>query len=132
MIGAVEEVTRIGALVTCVVQYALWPSLTSAMLVLWAFGILDIDRHRRRGTSTSAGLLCMAGCVSLVAIFAIVGIGVVFADPWAETVATVGSDGREAGELRGLARTPIFSFGLENAAYAPAGLAGEDEDGAPW
>ena len=115
---------------TSVLQYALWPSLTCAMLALWAFGILDIDRHRRRGTSTSAGLLCMAGCVSLVAIFAIAGIGAVFADPWAQTVATAGLDGREAGELRGPARTPIFSFGLENASHAPAGPAGEDGDGA--
>ncbi len=116
---------------TSVLQYALWPSLTSAMLVLWAFGILDIDRHRRRGTSTSAGLLCMAGCVSLVTIFAIAGIGAVFVDPWAETVATAGPDGQEAGEPRGPARTPIFSFGLENASYAPAGPTGEEGDGTP-
>jgi len=99
------------------------------MLALWTFGILDIDRHRRRGTSTSAGLLCMAGCVSLVAIFAIAGISAVFADPWAETIATAGTDGREAGELQSPARAPIFSFGLENASYAPAGPTGEDGDG---
>lgn len=97
------------------------------MLVLWTLGILDIDRHRRRGTSTSAGLLCMAGCVSLVAIFALAGTGAVFADPWAEAVATAGPDGQGAGELRGQARTPIFSFGLENASYAPAGPTGEDD-----
>ena len=109
----------------------MWPSLTLAMLALWIFGILDIDRHRRRGTSTSAGLLCMAGCVSLVAIFAIAGIGAVFADPWAETLATAGPDGREAGELRGPARAPVFSFGLENASYAPADPTGEDGDGGP-
>lgn len=109
----------------------MWPSLTFAILALWIFGILDIDRHRRGRTSTSAGLLCMAGCVSLVALFAIAGISAVFADPWAETVATAGSDGREAGELRGPARTPIFSFGLENASYTPAGPASEDGDGAP-
>lgn len=100
-------------------QYALWPSLTFAMLALWAFGILDIDRHRRRGTSTNAGLLCMAGCVSFVAIFAIAVIGVVFADPWAETVAVAETDRREAYEFRAPARTPIFSFGLESASYAP-------------
>lgn len=116
---------------TSVLQYALWPALTFAMLALWIFGILDIDRHKRRGTSTSAGLLCMAGCVSLVAIFAIAGIGAVFADPWAETVATAGPDGREAGELRSPARTPVFSFGLENAYYAPTGPTGEDRNGAP-
>ncbi len=116
---------------TSVLQYALWPSLTFAMLALWTFGILDIDRHRRRGTSTSAGLLCMAGCVSLVAIFAIAGIGAVFADPWAETVATAGPDEREAGEFWDPAPTPTFSFGLENATYAPAGPTGKDGDGAP-
>ena len=117
---------------TSVLQYALWPSLTFAMLALWTFGILDIDRHRRRGTSTNAGLLCMAGCISLVAIFAIAGTGAVFADPWAEAVATAGPNGREpngreAGELRSPARTPIFSFGLENASYAPAGPTGDDD-----
>ena len=111
---------------TSVLQYALWPSLAFVMLALWTLGILDIDRHRRRGTSTSAGLLCMAGCISLVAIFAIAGTGAVFADPWAEAVATADPDGQEAGELRGPARTSIFSFGLENASYAPADPTGED------
>ncbi len=111
---------------TSILQYALWPSLAFAMLALWTLGILDIDRHRRRGTFTSAGLLCMAGCVSLVAIFAIAGTGAVFADPWAEAVATTGPEGREVGELRGPVRTPIFSFGLENASYEPAGTNGED------
>lgn len=110
-----------GTLVTSILQYALWPSLTFAVLALWTFGILDIDRHRRGGTSTGAGLLCMAGCVSLVAIFTIAGIGAVFAAPWAEAVATADPEGQEASELRGPARTPIFSFGLENASYAPAG-----------
>ena len=114
---------------TSILQYALWPSLTLAMLALWTFGVLDIDRHRRRGMSTSAGLLCMAGCISLVAIFAIAGIGVVFADPWAEAVATAGPDGREAGDLRGSA--PVFSFGLENAYYAPADSTGENGNGTP-
>jgi hypothetical protein len=97
------------------------------MLALWTLGILDIDRHRRRGTSTNAGLLCMAGCVSLVAIFAIAGTGAVFADPWAEAVATTGPDGWEAGELRSPACAPVFSFGLENAYYAPVGPTGEDD-----
>lgn len=109
----------------------MWPSLTFAMLALWAFGILDIDRHRRRGTSTGAGLLCMAGCVSLVAIVAVAGIGAVFADPWIETVAAAGPELREAGELQGSTRAPIFSFGLENASYTPAGPTGDDGDGAP-
>ncbi len=111
---------------TLVLQYALWPSLAFAVLALWTLGILDIDRHRRRGTFTSAGLLCMAGCVSLVAILAIAGTGAVFADPWAEAVATSRPDVQEAGEPRGPARTPIFSFGLESASYAPADPTGED------
>jgi hypothetical protein len=117
--------------VTSILQYALWPSLTLAMLALWTFGVLDIDRHRRRGTSTRAVLLCMAGCVSLVAIFAITGIGVVFADPWAETVATAGPNRGKADEFRGPVRAPVFSFGLENAYYAPASSTGGDGKGAP-
>ena len=116
---------------TSVLQYALWPSLAFAVLALWTFGILDIDRHRRRGTSTDAGLLCMAACVSLVALFAMAGIGAVFADPWAEAVAKAAPDRREAGELRGPARTHIFSFGLENASYVPTDRTGEDGSGAP-
>ena len=120
-----------GTLVTLVLQYALWPSLAFAVLALWIFGILDIDRHRRRGTSTSAGLLGMAGCVSLVAIFAIAGVGAVFADPWAEAVATAAPDEGESGGPRSPARTHIFSFGLENASYAPTVPKGEDRDTAP-
>jgi hypothetical protein len=118
-------------LVTTVLQYAVWPSLMFAVLALWTLGVLDIDRHRRRGTSTSATLLCMAGSVSLVAIFAIAGIGAAFADPWVETVAAAGSDEREASELRSPARTHLFSFGLENVSYAPAEPANEDRGGAP-
>lgn len=69
----------------------------------------------------------MAGCISLVAIFALAGTGAVFADPWAEAVGTGRPDGQEAGEPRGPSRTPIFSFGLESASYAPAGPTGEDD-----
>lgn len=116
---------------TSILQYALWPSLAFAVLALWTLGILDIDRHRRTGTSTSAGLLCMAGCVSLVALFAMAGASAVFADPWVETLVTAGPDSREAGELRGPAPAPVFSFGLENVSYAPAGPTGEDGDGTP-
>lgn len=111
---------------TSVLQYALWPSLTFAMLILWAFGMLDIDRHRRRRTSTGAGLLCMAGCVSVVTIVAVAGVGAVFADPWTETISKDGPNGLRAGEPGGPARAPIFSFGLENASYAPAGPTGDD------
>ena len=119
-------------LVATVLQYALWPSLTFAMLVLWALGMLDIDRHRRKRTSTGAGLLCMAGCVSLAAIFAVASIGAVFADPWTETVSKDDPSGLRAGEPGNPAGAPIFSFGLENASYAPAGPAGEGgDDGAP-
>ena len=120
-----------GTLVNSVLQYALWPSLTFAMLALWAFGILDIDRHRRKGTSTNARLLCMTSCVSLVAMFAVAGIGAVFGDPWADTVATAGSDGRKVGDVRSPVRSPVFSFGLENASYTPVGPKSEDGDGAP-
>jgi hypothetical protein len=113
--------------VTSILWYASWPSLTFVVLVLWAFGISDIGRHRRRGTFSGAGLLCMAGCVSLVAVAAVAGVGALFAEPWVEAFAAVGSGGGEAGEE---ARSPVFSFGLENASYAAAGPAGEDWDGA--
>lgn len=102
--------------------YASWPSLTLAALVLWAFGIVDIYRHRRRGNSTGAGLLCMAGCLSLAAVVAVASVGALFANPWVETV----SAERGASELRAPSRSPVFSFGLENASYAPAGPSDED------
>lgn len=118
--------------VVSVLWYASWPSLTLAMLVLWAFGISDIDRHRRRGTSRGAGLLCMAGCVSLVTVVAVAGVGAVFADPWVEAVATTDSGGRGSGELRVQAHSPVFSFGMENASYAAVGPAGGNgEDASP-
>ena len=68
----------------------------------------------------------MAGCISFVAIFAVSGVGAVFADPWTKTTATTGPDELEAGERAGPARAPVFSFGLENASYASAGPTGED------
>ena len=88
---------------------------------------MDIDRHRRKGTSTSATLLCMAACVSLIAIFAIAGIGAAFTDPWVETV-TTNPDERES---QGPARTHLFSFGLENASYVSGDRAGEDGNSPP-
>lgn len=106
--------------------YASWPSLTLAVLVLWAFGIVDIARHRRRGNFTGAGLLCMAGCVSFAAAVAFAAVGAIFAEPWVETAATVGPFGREAAEIQGPPRSSVFSFGLENASYAAAGPADED------
>lgn len=114
----------------------MWPLLTFAMVALWVFGILDIDRHRRRGTSTGAGLLLMAGCVSLVTIVAVAGVSATFASQWVETVSEVGSDSFRAGELEDgdQARSYIFSFGVENASYAsPIEPTGTDEhrDSAP-
>jgi hypothetical protein len=117
-------------LVTSVLQYALWPSLTFAVLVLWVFAMLDIDRHRRRGTSAGAVMLGMAVCVSLVAVFTITGIGTFFADPWVQSVTTTVSAEWGASELQGPTRSSVFSFGLENASYAPAGPEGEHGDGA--
>ena len=112
--------------VTSILWYASWPSLTFAVLVLWSFGVSDVGSHRRRGTFSGAGLLCMAVCVSLVAVAAVAGVGALFAEPWVEAFSAVGSGGREAGEE---ARSPVFSFGLENASYAAAGPAGEDGAG---
>jgi hypothetical protein len=100
-----------------------------AVLALWAFGVMDIDRHRRKGTSTSATLLCMACCVSLVAVLAVAGIGAAFSDPWVETVDSADPEGREAGQFPSPARTHLFSFGLENASYVPGDPT--DENGVP-
>jgi hypothetical protein len=82
-----------------VLEYALWPLLTFTVVALWLAAVVDISRHRRRGTFTGAGLLSMAILVSIVAVIACAGI--------------------EAGKLEddGSARAYIFSFGLENASY---------------
>jgi hypothetical protein len=102
---------------TSVLAYALWPSLTLAIVILWLAGMLDITRHRRRGAFTSAGLLAMATLVSVVAVITLTGISAVLADQWIEAVSGVSSDGIQARKLEGSSRAYIFSFGLENASY---------------
>jgi hypothetical protein len=104
---------------TSVLVYALWPSLTLAIVILWLVAMLDITRHRRRGACTSAGLLSMATLVSVVAVIALTGISAILAAQWIEAVSGVSSDGIQAGKLEGegSARAYIFSFGLENASY---------------
>jgi hypothetical protein len=104
---------------TSVLAYALWPSLTLAILVLWLAAMLDIIRHRRRGTFTSAGLLGMALLVSVVAVIAVSGISAVLAARWIEASSRASVTGIQAGKLEdtGSARAYIFSFGLENASY---------------
>ena len=104
---------------TSVLAYALWPSLTLAIVILWLAGMLDITRHRRRGTFASAELLGMATLVSVVAVIALTGISAILAAQWIEAVSGVSSDGIQAGKLEGegSARAYIFSFGLENASY---------------
>ncbi len=114
-------------------HYVLWPFLTLAVLALWVAAMLDINRHRRGGTFTGAGLLCMAGCVSVVTIVAVAGIGATFAPRWFEVVSKVGSDGflEDGGPA---ASSYVFSFGLEKASSAspvePTGME-EHRDGAP-
>ena len=117
------------ALVASVLQYALWPVMTLAMLALWVAAILDIDRHRRMGSSTSARLACMACCASVAAVAAIAWGSALFATPWAEAVSSTETAAAWPDKLEdeGTAPTAIFSFGLERAAYPSSGLA---EDGA--
>ena len=73
-------------LATSVLSYALWPLLTFAIIALWVAAILDITRHRRRGTSTNAGLLYMTTLISVVAVIAVAGISAIFAAQWTEAV----------------------------------------------
>ena len=118
---------RMEMLVASVLHYALWPGLTLAMLALWIAAILDIDRHRRMGASTSARLACMACCVSVAAIAAIAWGSVLFATQWAEAVSNTEPTAgwTDTFEDEGSAPTAIFSFGLERASYPASGLAEE-------
>jgi hypothetical protein len=104
---------------TSVLEYALWPLLTFTIVALWLAAVVDISRHRRRGTFTGAGLLGMAMLVSIVAVIACAGTSAVLATRWVEAVSRAGFAGIEAGKLEddGSARAYIFSFGLENASY---------------
>jgi hypothetical protein len=105
--------------VTSVLEHALWPLLTFTIVALWLAAMLDISRHRRRGTFTSAGLLGMAALVSIVAVIAFAGSSAVLATRWVEAVSRTGFAGIQAGKLEdeGSARAYVFSFGLENASY---------------
>lgn len=107
------------ALATSVLEYALWPLLTFTIVALWLAAVVDISRHRRRGTFTGAGLLGMAMLVSIVAVIACAGTSAVLATRWVEAVSRAGFAGIEAGKLEddGSARAYIFSFGLENTSY---------------
>src|SRR3712207_529109 len=108
-------------LATSVLSYALWPSLTLALVALWVAAILDITRHRRRRTSTNAGLLYMTALVSVATVIAVAGISTVFAAQWTEAVSGATSGETQADKLKskGSARAYIFSFGLKNASYGP-------------
>ena len=115
---------------TSVLAYALWPSLTLAIIILWLAAMLDITRHRRRGTYTSAGLLGMAILVSVVAVIAVTGISAVLAAGWIDAASRARFAGIQAGKpvAEGTARAYIFSFGLENASYgSPADSPGKKE-----
>ena len=97
-----------------ILPYALWPLLTLATVALWMSAMADITRHRRRGTFTRAGLVCMAAAVSAVAVIALAGIGAVFAGQRSEAVSRTGFQADEqGGDIPG--RTYLFSFGLEHA-----------------
>ena len=102
-------------------QYALWPGLTLAMLALWVAAVLDIDRHRRRGSSTNARLACMACCVSVALIAAVAWSGALFAPGWAEAISSTEPGAIQDARLEedGAPPTSIFSFGLERAPSSP-------------
>jgi predicted PurR-regulated permease PerM len=104
---------------TAVLSYALWPVLTLAIIALWVAAILDITHHRRKGTSTNAGLLFMTTLVSVVAVIAVAGLSAVLAAQWTEAVSRASLGEVQSNKLKGegSARTYIFSFGLENASY---------------
>ena len=111
-----------------VLAYVLWPALTLAIIILWVAAMLDITRHRRRGTFTSAGLLGMAILISVVAVVAVTGISAVLAAGWIDATSRASFAGIQAGKLEGSARAYIFSFGLENASYgSPADSPGKKE-----
>jgi hypothetical protein len=111
-----------------VLAYVLWPSLTLAIIILWVVAMVDIIRHRRRGTFTSAGLLGMAILISVVAVVAVTGISAVLAAGWIDATSRASFAGIQAGKLEGSARAYIFSFGLENASYgSPADSPGKKE-----
>ena len=111
-----------------VLAYVLWPSLTLAIIILWVAAMLDITRHRRRGTFTSAGLLGMAILISVVAVVAVTGISAVLAAGWIDATSRASFAGIQAGKLEVSARAYIFSFGLENASYgSPADSPGKKE-----
>ena len=93
--------------------YTLWPLLSLTMVVLWIVAMVDIIGRRRRGTFTSAGLLCMAAAVSIVAVIAVAGIGAVFAGQRFEAVSGAGEDTSR--------HTYLFSFGLEHVSYSTPG-----------
>ncbi len=109
--------------------YVLWPFLTLAVVFLWTAAVLDILRHKRRGTFTDVGLMGMAAVVSVVAVIAVSAVYAVFAGQWAEAVSRTGAGRAQAGKpaSEGPSRAYIFSFGLENASYgSPPGSAGEN------
>lgn len=109
---------------TSVLEYALWPLLTFTIVALWLAAVVDISRHRRRGTFTGAGLLGMAILVSIVAVIACAGTSAVLATRWVEAMSRAGFAGIEAGKLEddGSARAYVFSFGLENASYGSSSV----------
>jgi hypothetical protein len=106
-------------LATSVLAYASWPSLTLAVIFLWAEAMLDVLRHKSRGTFTDKGLLGMAAVVSVVAVVAISSICALFAGSWSEAVSRASTGGTQASDAAGEVpgRAHIFSFGLENASY---------------
>ena len=104
---------------TSVLAYVLWPLLVFTIITLWLAAMLDISRHRRRGTFSSAGLLGMATLVSIVAVIAFAGSSAVLAARWVEAASSAGFAGIQANtqENESSARAYIFSFGLENASF---------------
>lgn len=105
----------VGELTALILSYILWPLLTLALAGLWLAAAADIARHRRCGTFTGAKLLGMAGAVSVVAVIAIAGVGATFGGQWADAVSATSGGARVDAREGVLARSYIFSFGLEHA-----------------
>jgi hypothetical protein len=107
-----------------ILPHTLWPLLTLAMVALWTAAMADITRHRRRGTFTRTGLVCMAVTVSAVAVIALAGIGAVFSGQRFEAPSRA---------VDVPADTYLFSFGLEHASDAmparPAGAKQREQPG---
>lgn len=90
-------------------------------MALWLAAMLEIGRHTRGSDFPRTGLFAMATLVSVVAAVALAASSALFAEGWFEAAARSDLHKASTGELAGggTMRTYSFSFGMENAPYAP-------------